>query len=67
MNETVFTTKLWHMVIKPVNTLARAFIAQPSSPFFTVAILPRHSNRLQSMKLQGLQYSPKSFEAISDQ
>lgn len=66
MNETVFTTQLWHMISKPVNTLARAFIAQPSSPFFTVAILPRYSNRLQSMKLHGLCYSPKSFETISD-
>lgn len=65
MSETVFTTELQHMIIKPVATLARVFIAQPSSLFLTVAILPEWDD-MQSMKLEGLCYSPKSFETFSD-
>lgn len=54
------------MIIKPVAPLARVFIAQPSSPFLTVAVLPGWRDDMQSMKLEGLCYSPKSFETISD-
>ena len=55
-----------HMIIKPVTTLARVFIAQPSSPCITVEIPPRWNDGTQDMKPEGHGCISKSFETISD-
>lgn len=55
-------SELQYMIIKPVAILARVFIVQPSSPFLTVAVLSGWHDDMQSMKLEGLCYSPKIFK-----
>ena len=42
------------MIVKPVTTLARVFIAQPSSPCITVGIPPRWSDGTQGMNWKAM-------------
>lgn len=54
------------MITKPVTTLAQIFIAQPSGPFITAAILPRWRDGMQCMKLEDhfFLFPSKSFETF---
>ena len=60
MSEIVCTTELYLMMIKPGTTPAVVFLAWPSSPFLIVAALPGRHEDMQSVKLEGFCYSPKS-------